>query len=365
MGIAARAATDVHKRILEMLGLASSSDLATAEALAANLRRAAALHCPASPTTLLRAVIQPLQDLVPDVTTVSDQVELILDAMTAYGDLLETRDVSRNNPHRRPNLLYAAPPAFVMRANGSALLMGIATDRVSALPDDLEPLVQCSNHTRRLPANCIPELRDRLRDCGLLDLSQAAWLKCPLEETPDALVARFDRVLSACTPLTTGIDGLTIIDSTKPITYYRGRWTDKIEGTGNVIGRRPQAYGADLWCYVELIDGRPRRFLDLPLAKSRFRGCDEAWHLQAAIDARRDTPQQYRRRTTDAELVIMNFFSPLPMWAVRRFDAIGERVPPARCLLSYRIPRGDADEESGFLRRYLWMIEGTETGSNG
>jgi len=362
MGITARAATDVRKRILEMLGLPPGSNLATPEALAANLRRAAALHCPASPTTLLRAVIRPLQDLVSDITTVSEQTEIMLEAMTAYGDLLETHDVSRDDLHQGPNLLYAAPPAFVMRANGSALLMGVAADRVSALPDDLEPLIQCSNHTRRLPANNIEDLQDRLRDCGLLELSETAWLKCPPEETPDAVVARLDRVLSECSALITGVNALTVIDSSKPVTYYRGRWNDKIEGTGNVIGRRPQAYGADLWCYVELIDSRPQRFLDLPLAKSRFRGCDEAWRLQAAIDACRGNPQQYRRRTTESDFVIMDFFSPLPMWAVRRLDAIGERVPPTRCLLSYRIPQGDADEEGAFLRRYLWMNESTGKG---
>lgn len=362
MGITPRAPADVQKRILEVLGLSPAGDLASPEAIAANLRRAAALHCPASPTTLLRAVIRPLQDLVLDIASVSEQAELILEAMTAYGDLLETRDVSNDVYSQRPNLLYAAPPAFVMRDNGSALLMGIVADRVSALPDELEPLVQLANHTRRLPGT-VPDLRDRLRDYGLLELSQVAWLKAPVEEKPDNYLARLDRLLSACAPFTTGIDGLTIIDTSKPVTYYRGRWTDKIEQNGNFVGRRPQAYGADLWCYVEVDGGRPRRFLDLPLAKSRYRGCDEAWQLQAAIDAQRGAAQQYRCRTGDSEFVTMDFFSPLPMWAVRRLDAVGERAPATRCLLSYRIPRGEIDEECAFLHRHLWLADSTGTGS--
>lgn len=361
MGITPRAPADVQKRILEALGLPPTGDLASPEVIATNLRRAAALHCPASPTTLLRAVIRPLQDLVSDVASVSEQAELILEAMTAYGDLFETRDVSNEEHSQRPNLLYAAPPAFVMRTNGSALLMGIAADRVSALPDELEPLVQLSNHTRRLPGN-VPNLCDRLRDYGLLELSQVAWLKCPAEEKPDNHLARLDRLLSACAPFATRIDGLTIIDASKPVTYYRGRWTDRIEQSGNVVGRRRQAYGADLWCYVELDGGRPRRLLDLPLSKSRYRGCDEAWHLQAAIDARRGEAQQYSCRTGDTEFVTIDFFSPLPMWAIRRLDAVGERVPATRCLLSYRIPRGEADEECAFLHRHLWLIDSTGTG---
>ncbi len=362
MGITARNVPDVHKRILDMLGLSSRSDLASPEALAANLRRAAALHCPASPTTLVRAVIRSLRDLVPDLEAISEQAQQILEAMTAYGDLLETRDVSGADLSQRPNLVYAAPPAFVMRDNGSALLLGIAADRVAALPDDLEPLVRFANHTRRLPAS-IADLRDRLRDYGLLDLSHAAWLKCPTAEPAEALIARLDRQLEACQPLATGIDGLTVIDPSKPVTYYRGRWIDKIELTGKFVGRRPQVYGADLWVYVELKDGRPQRFIDLPLAKSRFRGCDEAWHIQAAIDAIQGVSQHFQRRTSDDDFVTMDFFSPLPMWAVRRLDAIGERVPPTHCLLSYRIPRGEADEECAFLHRHLWMIDSTGTAS--
>lgn len=364
MGITPRSPADVQKRILEALGLPPAGDLASPEAIAANLRRAAALHCPASPTTLLRAVIRPLQDLVLDVASVSEQAELILEAMTAYGDLLETRDVSNDEYSQRPNLLYAAPPAFVMRENGSAVLMGIVADRVSALPDDLEPLVQLSNHTRRLPGGIL-ELRDRLRDYGLLELSQAAWLKCPSEERADAFLARIDQQLAKCPDLTTAIEGLTIIDSSEPVTYYRGRWTEKVQLSGKFVGRRPQAYGADLWVYVKLKDGRPQRLLDLPLVKSRFRGCDEAWHIQAAIDAVRGVPQQYRRRTSDDEFVTMDFFSPLPMWAIRRLDSIGERKPATGCLLSFRIPRSEVDEECAFLQRHLWLIESTGTGSKG
>lgn len=362
MGITVRSASDVHKRILDMLGLFSTSNLTSPEALAANLRRAAALHCPASPTTLVRAVIRSLRDLVPDLDPISEHAQQILEAMTAYGDLLETRDVSGAGQSQRPTLLYAAPPAFVMRDNGSALLLGIAADRVAALPDDLEKLVQYTNHTRRLPAG-IADLRDRLRDYGVLELSHAAWLKCPPAETAEALLARLDRQLDTCQPLITGMDGLSIIDSSKPVTYYRGRWIEKIELTGKFVGRRPQAYGADFWIYVELKDGRPQRFVDLPLSKSRFRGCDEAWHIQAAIDAVQGVPQQFQRRTSDNEFVTMDFFSPLPMWAVRRLDAIGDRVPPTRCLLSYRIPRGEADEECAFLQRHLWMIDSTGTGN--
>lgn len=357
MGIKAIGVPDVHKRVLEALGIDTSvHDLESVEAIAAILRRAAAFHCPASPTTLLRAVLRPLQDLVADLATVSEVTENTLDAITAYGDLLETRDVAFDNVDNNQNLLYLAPPSFVMRENGSAFLTGIVFDRVSALPNDLEQLVQYSNHVRRFPAG-IADLKTRLLDSGLLEVSMTRWLKCPAYENPRIHVAQYDSQLANCPSLVTGIDGLSVLDPSKPVTFYRGRWTEKASGSGKVIGRRPQAYGADIWCYVELENGRPVRFLDLPSPKSRYRGCDEAWHLQAAIDAIRGLPQKYRLRTVDGDFITIDLFSPIPMWSARRFDAVGQKVTPAQCLLSYRVPKAEVDEEIGFLQNHLWLID--------
>jgi hypothetical protein len=60
--------------------------------------------------------------------------------------------------------------------------------------------------------------------------------------------------------------------------------------------------------------------------------------------------------------VVLEFFSPAPAWARRRWDAIGEPVPSAGSLFAYRIPKAEIDEERRFAREALWLEEMT-TGS--
>jgi len=150
---------------------------------------------------------------------------------------------------------------------------------------------------------------------------------------------------------------MLLLDPAKSVRYYPARWVDKTKSTGRFIGRRPQAYGADLWCYIDLESGVPRKFLDLPLPKSRVRGCDEAWRIQAAIDARRAEPQRFRVRRGPEGWVVLDLFSPVPMWARRRWDAVGEPVPSTGCLFSYRFRPTEIEEEIRFARDILWLAE--------
>jgi hypothetical protein len=92
------------------------------------------------------------------------------------------------------------------------------------------------------------------------------------------------------------VTDLQILDPMRPVTYYLGRWNVPKNQSGTFVARRPQEFGAPIWCFVALKDGVPARLLDLPLEKMRWRGCDSAWHLQMAIDYCRRNPQRYRRR---------------------------------------------------------------------
>jgi hypothetical protein len=147
---------------------------------------------------------------------------------------------------------------------------------------------------------------------------------------------------------------LQILDSAQPVTYYRGRWTAPKRQSGNFVARRPQEFGASLWCFVALQDGAPARLLDFPLKKSRWRGCDAAWHVQMALDRRLGHPQLYRRRAVN-DGVRLDFFSPLPLWAERRLILFGRPIPPEKCLMSYWLPAGEAKVEERFLQDRLWL----------
>jgi hypothetical protein len=97
--------------------------------------------------------------------------------------------------------------------------------------------------------------------------------------------------------------------------------------------------------------------IDLPRPGISWRGCDEAWHLQMAIDAERGARQRFRVSSGAADSIVLEFFSPVPAWARRRWDAIGEPVPLNGCLFAYRIGRRELDEERRFARDALWLEE--------
>jgi hypothetical protein len=191
----------------------------------------------------------------------------------------------------------------------------------------------------------------------LLELSSAAWLKAPKSTTASSAVATIDRALDVVPP-SREIPGLLLLDPTKPVRYYRGRWTEPKRQTGRFVARRHQAYGADLWCYVNLTNGQPERMIDLPQPGSRWRGWDEAWHLQMAIDANHGAAQRFRVLPS-GDAVVLQFFSPVPAWARRRWDGIGEPVPSAGSLFAYRIPKAEIEEERRFMAEALWLEEMT------
>lgn len=356
VGMRRLTAKEVHAQKISELGLDPEVlDLSTPEGLAGALRRAASYLCPCSAATLVRAVVRPLRGLVPDLDKARELVEATLEAMTSHGDMLEQPDVQEGAPATRV-LLYAAPASFVVRQSGLVVLLGVAADQLSPLPSELERRIQYLGHVRRLsPSSGSEDLRRELRLLGLLELTFDAWLKGPKPGGASQVVTATDRLLDGVAP-SRDIPGLLLLDATKPVRYYRGRWSEPKTQTGRFVGRRQQAYGADLWCYVQITNGRPERMMDLPRRGSRWRGCDEAWHLQMAIDALRGSPQQFRV-TPSGEAVVLELFSPAPAWARRRWDAIGEPVPSTGSLFAYRIPKAEIDEERRFVREALWLEE--------
>lgn len=352
---------EVHARKIRELGLDPEAlDLTTPEGLAGALRRVASYLCPCSAPTLVRSVVRPLRGLVPDLEKAKELAEETLEAMISHGDILEQPELLDGAPTARV-LLYAAPASFVVRQSGLVVLLGVAVDQLSPLPSELERRIQYLGHVRRLsPSSTTEDLRGELRQLGLLELSYDEWLKGPKSNAAAQAVAGSDRALDAVRP-SRDIPGLLLLDPTKPVRYYRGRWTEPKAQTGRFVARRQQAYGADLWCYVRLTNGQPERMVDFPQRGSRWRGCDEAWHLQMAIDAQRSAAQRFRVTPT-RDAVVLELFSPAPAWARRRWDAIGEPVTSAGSLFAYRIPKAEIDEERRFMREVLWLEEMT-TGS--
>ena len=345
-------AAEVHTNKVAELGLDQTEfDLTSVEAVAASLRRSASFLCPCAATTLVRAVADPLRGLVKETEDIRGIVRETLEAMIAHGDLIEHRDIEDPAPGG-PILLYAAPPSFVRRESGAAILLGVSNPAL----DSLAARIEYVGHLRRLSPGLGEDLSSELQQVGFREVSLQQWLRAPQGETPAQHLAHFDLLLDRTQP-SGEVPGLTLLDSERSVRYYPGRWTSVGSLSGRFVARRSQAYGADLWCYIEMSGGRPERLLDLPLADSRWRGCDEAWRLQMAIDANRGSPQLFRIHSGPGNSYAMQFFSPIPMWARRRLDSVGNPISAPGCLFAYRLAEAELAEEVRFAGEVLWLEE--------
>lgn len=335
------------------LGLkAVSGEPIDSEFLAASLRHTAGILCPCSGAALRSALMQSLQHLAVTEDLLS-RIEDTLEGLIVGGDLLELNQVTTDDIDVKGTWLFAAPPGYVVRPNGSIFLTGIVADRDTYLPQELMERIKYDAFTRAIMPVQGEQLADQLSELGLQPLNSDHWLKAPKAETAVSLLKRHMSKLDALTR-SGDIPSLQIIDPTAPVTYYRGRWVAPRKHTGVFVGRRQQEFGSPIWCLVRLHDGQACQLLDLPLHKSRLRGCDVAWQLQMAIDGENKTPQQYRVRFTE-EHAFLDFFSPLPLWAERRFMLLGRHADATGCLLSYRLPVGELADEEKFIQERLWL----------
>jgi hypothetical protein len=321
--------------------------------LAALIRRAAGIHCPCSPATLVSSVLDGLQYVVEDESRTEDKLADLIEKLMVTGDLLELNEVTTDDPEVKSTWVFAAPPSFVARPDGTFFLIGTVSDHVTPLPSSLGANVLHEGVLRVLIPDSEQEVCGVLRELGWLELSSASWLKAPKPETAaglrDAMQRRLDEL-----PPSGPIADLMILDPSRDPHHYARRRVAPTDQSGSFVARRPQAYGAPLWGYAALKNGLPTRFLDFPLKGTRWRGCDIAWHLQMAIDAGRGKPQVYRRRDIPGG-AYLDFFSPLPLWAARRLAVLGQEAQPEDCLLTYWLPTQEVAGQEDFLSERLWL----------
>ncbi len=350
--------SEVHEIQTKALGLDPLAlDLTSVECIAGALRRAAGILCPCPPKMLVNSVAQALQHLADNPSDLRETIDSTLSAMVAYGDLVECQVAQTGESTRSCVLLYATPPSFVVRRDGSSFLLGVTPDNTLPLPATLTKCIEYTNHVRRLVPTDTENVRSQLKQFGLFELTMDQWLKAPSSIAPEAYIRGFDEALNAATSAG-AVSDIRILDPAKPVRYYLGRWLEPRSHTGRFVGRRPQLYGADLWCYFEIEKGEARKLVDLPLFELRWRASDEAWRLQGALDAQRGNPQRYRIHPgSGGNTSILDLFSPVPLWMQRRWDYVGQPVLSTGCLFSYAIPKAALEEEIVFAKDKLWLQE--------
>ena len=335
-----------------LLGLPDSGALLDESMFAASVRRAAGIHCPCSRATLVSAIEDALQYLTSD-DGIQERVGDTVEGLIIGGDLLELSNVATDDPDVKGTWVFPAPPGFVVRRSGSAFILGVLPDEASPLPSSMSVRIAHDGFARVLSPLPSEDLPSILRGLGLLEISEAVWLKAPKQESAADLLGAMNRRVQA-QPISGEIADISILDPARGVNYYRGRWIAPSKETGSFVARRPQAYGSPLWGFAYLEQGQVVRFLDFPLKGSRWGGCDAAWHLQMAIDHCRATPQLYRLFPM-SDGPRFDFFSPLPVWAQRRLAIVGRPVRPEKCLLSYQVPDREAASEEAFLQQRLWL----------
>jgi hypothetical protein len=353
-------AEQVHAISVTSLGLdAATIDLRAPEALAALMRYAASLSSPCSARALRNSVLRSLNGLISlevgeEGRHGREALDQTIEALISYGDLLELKapedDAAR--------LIYFAPPTFVA-LNGVIFLIGGQADGVDLLPSHLRGIVEFRSHTRRIRVGATEEVKKTLSALGWIELPPNLWLAAPRRTTPEQLLIHANAALSAGTA-SGEVPGLRVLDPDAPPTYYRGRWAEPNRKSGRFVARRAQRYGADLWTYVELSGGVVTKLVDLPLEVGSvlFRPCDAAWQLQMAIDAIAEHPQVFQLRPKPtAGWVVVDILSPVPMWARRRWDVLGEEVLPYRSLFAYRFPEAEFVNVRQTLEGELWLRE--------
>ena len=342
----------------EALGAPWNDAVPTTTLLAAALRQAAGVLCPCPPGALVRHVAGGLRGLVPDSASLDALVNETLDALVAYGDLLEL--VAPDEPGgRNRRLLYAAPPSFVVRPSADVYLVGVAPEQDALLPPALDADVRADGVARRLPKASKPTLA-ALRDLGLVDLPDAVWLWAPAKEAANRFVARLDALLDKEDPVTS-VDAVEAFDPASPTDRYRARWTLAPSLSGRTVVRRSQRYGAPLWGYADLDAGRVTRLLNLPVvldkhAPAGVRACDQGWRILAALDAAAGRPQRLRRRDGGAGSAVLDLFAPPPAWLARRWTVLGRPADRADgALFSFALPASEAAAEIRFAADHLWL----------
>ncbi len=353
MAVAVVTSSDVLVDVRRSLGLkAATQTPVDSEFLAASLRHTAGILCPCSAAALRTALLESLQYLV-ETKDLAARIDDAIEGLIVGGDLLELNQVTTDDTEVKGTWIFAAPPGYVVRPNGSIFLTGIVADRDTYLPQELMARIKHDGMTRAIMPSQGEQLAEQLSELGLQTLNSDHWLKPPKAETAAEFLKRHLSKLDGLTR-SGDIPNLQFIDPSSPVTYYRDRWVHPKKHTGVFVGRRPQDFGSPIWCLVRLHDGQAQQLLDLPLHKSKLRGCDVAWQLQMAIDSENAKPQQYKVRISE-EYGFLDFFSPLPLWVERRFMLLGRHAEPTSCLLSYRLPLKELPAEEQFIQERLWI----------
>jgi hypothetical protein len=336
------------------LGISEHYTANDLELLAALARQTAAFNCPCSLNALGKALLALIRPLDSD-EDLNIRVHECLEELLAYGDLAEIRDQDDTK-----DLVTLTVPAAVKISSHRILLVGAGSRRTASSMLPVGYRVDLKGCARTITvANSDTAMSDLLA-AGFSLLTFDEWCHPPRSTTAEEHIAKYTRKMASQDSIGS-LGELELLVPESDVKYYRGRWKVAKTQTGVFVARRARRFGSPMWCLVKLQEGNPVGLVNFPTTVG-LRGCDEAWHLQQAIDRSRSTPQRFRVRfSEDGEHGFLDFFSPVPEWANRRWNALGDRMSFKGSLFSYRFDAAILADEMKFAEARMWMTNDDRT----
>lgn len=295
----------------------------------------------------------PAEILKPD-SSAPALVRRTFDYLISLGDLVQANDQETGVS----DAVYLGPPRWVALSSGELLLIGMYGEWDPPLPSRWWT---CSGAQRHVRAEWAKQAIVELRVRGYSESDQAVWSRSPEPCNADIFQQYFLRLLKKKPG---GFTGPLRIIGNSNCHHYKARWKPASSSSGTFVGRREDTYGAKLWCLVQLYNGRVEHLLDLPCQDMDGAPWDEPLRLQAAIDSMNNHPQNYTIHSPQYGLWRMSVYAPLPSWAERRLEVVGQRtVPTSGALITYDFDEeGAVQKEAKNLQLLLWMSRGGKVG---
>ena len=356
MAVLAQVITPAQARdnVFRALELEQEASVDHTVVIASVLRRLCGFMCPCPPHAIVQMACRSMEPLQLQLENLRDAVEATLEDLTVSGDVLELSRVAMAGAENRPTWLFCAPPSFVVRGGGRTHIFGIAADDAAFLPRELRIQLRREGATRFFDAGDVT-LVSALRELGLREISEAAWMTAVRAEPAQHYVERHQKRLS-----THGepgdMPGMVLLEHAREVPVsYRRRWRLAQDDTGMFIARSEQPYGAPLWYLCQLNQGAVQRSLLLPLKDSPERASDAAWRIQLAIDAAQGRAATYEFRQ-DGPGFSLVFGFPLPLAARRRLLFLGAARPRSDANpFAFWLPSAELDAEQKFLKDHYWI----------
>lgn len=326
------------------------------EGLAEFGRHIASFECPCSEKHLIGSLARYMLDQVPNAELPAlyesyiGKADTLVSGLLNQGDLIEVEDAETG-----ARLLALRAPAACALSQTRILVLGIVPLGSDSLPSVYRVARHLKGYSRILTVeNSTASLND-LRAVGYVIISETEWAQLPEQLSARLHVGSYTSRFR--TDNSAGhVEGLRVLDSERAVTHYMSRWIGKPPRDGDFVARRQKRYGNDSWAFVRLRNLEPASLIDFPTKNFPFRACDEAWHLQQALDHELGRPQRYQTRPDASGAVDLLFFSPIPQWAHRRLASLGDQVEIPNCLLALRFPSADVlKAEITFIELRMWL----------